>query len=244
MRRALPIVIALGVLSSSCFFRSSPTDAREEITEIANSVQEATYAAVYRFAFMRQFPPGQSTKIEVVQEPPVFVRKVTTSTRPEEGKPVSVTAWFIRNEDGEFVCDEYEKVGVRCQKDPIASATFGTASIDMFFDLPREQRAFSSVRKEPRPVRIQGQQGMCFEAVPKASSPPPSSPQPTPERFRFELCYADDGILLRGRRTTLDENGAADRSESFVEVQSISRVVEPAELRLPGPVVSAADLPR
>ncbi len=230
------------VVASSCVFRNSPLDAREEITALAKRSQEATYAAVYRFSFIRQFPPGQSTKMEIVQEPPVSVRKVTTTTRPETGKPVSISAWFIRNADGEFVCSEYEKLGVRCQKDPIASATFGTAAIDVFFDAPKAERAFSSVRKATRPVRVQGEQGTCYEAVPRAPSPRPSSP--APERFRFELCYAEDGILLRGRRTTLDAGESAERSESFVEAASISRVVEPAELRLPGPVVDPADLPR
>ena len=212
--------------------------------EISNRVQEATYAAVYRFAFVQQFPPGQSTKIEIAQQPPVFVRKLTTTTRPEDWKPVSLTAWYVRNADGAFVCNEFKEIGVRCQKDPIATATFGNAAIDVFFDTPREQGAFASVRKETRPVRIQGQQGTCYEAVPQAPSPSPSSPMPTFERFRFELCYADDGILLRARRITLDEGEDADRSESFVEAVSISRVVEPAELKLPGEVVDPSDLPR
>ena len=244
MKRLLGLALVIVALCSSCLFRSSPTDARDEITAIANKVDDATYAAVYRFGFIKQFPPGQSTKIEIAQQPPVFVRKLTTTTSPEDGKPVSISAWFVRNEDGEFVCSEYEQIGVRCQKDPIASATFGTASIDVFFDMPRKEETFTSVRKASRTVRIQGQQGTCYEAVPKSASPVPASPQATADRFRFELCYAEDGILLRGRRTTLDEGDSADRSETFVEIVSVSRVVEPSELRLPGQVVDPADLPR
>jgi hypothetical protein len=76
-----------------------------------------------------------------------------------------------------------------------------------------------------------------------APSPDAGSAEPTDERFRYELCYAEDGILLRGKRTTLANEGSAANAESFVEVLSISRVVEPRELRLPGEVVDPADLP-
>lgn len=233
-----------GILLSSCVLGNSPQGPANEITELADKVEEATYAAVYRFGFTRQLAPGISHQLEIVQQPPAIVRKVETTTTPEEGKPVTNTAWYIKNADGDFVCTSYEEIGIRCQKDPIALATFGSAKYDIFFDRPREPNAFSSVRKAPRPVRIQGQQGTCFEAIPVTATPVPASPQPTPERFRFELCYAEDGILLRGRRTTLDEGGPSDNSESFVEAVSLSRVVEPDELRLPGDLVDPGDLLR
>jgi hypothetical protein len=64
----------------------------------------------------------------------------------------------------------------------------------------------------------------------------------TPERFRYELCYADDGILLRGRRTVLEDVESGGQREVLVEAVSISRVVQPGELRLPGPLVDPQDL--
>lgn len=242
MRRTLGAAIGLGVLASACIFGDSPRGAAAELTELAGRSAEATYAAVYRFNFVRQPAPGVATRLEIVQDPPVVVRKVQSSTKREDGKTVDNAYWLVRNEDGDFACNEFEEGGVRCEENPISRTTFGSAKLDIFFDAPRETDAFSSVRKAARPVRIGGHQGNCFEAVPVAASPAPASPTATAQRFRYELCYAPDGILLRGRRTTLDDGGTADNAESFVEVTSLSRVVEPAELRLPGPVVSADDL--
>jgi len=235
-------VLGFVLLGSSCLFRNSPQGAADELAALAAKGDETTYAAVYRFSFVQQFAPGQTTKLEIVQQPPTFIRRVETTTQPETGKPVSLTAWYIRNAEGAYACTEFEKVGVRCQVKPIDAATFGSAKLNVYFDTPRDADAFSSVRKAARPVRIAGQQGTCFEAVPVSASARPGSPEPSPDRFRYELCYADDGVLLRGKQTTLDDGGTADQAESFVQVTSVSHVVEPRELRLPGPVVDPDSL--
>jgi hypothetical protein len=239
LRKLALLSLVLAVFASSCAFGDSPKGAADELAALAAKADEATYAAVYRFSFVQQFAPGQTTKLEIVQQPPTFVRRVETTTQPETGKPVSLSAWYIRNAEGAFACSEFADLGVRCQVKPIDAATFGSAKLNVYFDTPREPSAFSSVRKAARPVRIAGQQGTCYEAVPVSASPSPGSPEPSPDRFRYELCYAEDGILLRGKRTTLDDG---DEAESFVQVTSVSRVVEPRELRLPGPVVDPGEL--
>jgi hypothetical protein len=244
VKRPFVAIIALGLLGSSCVFRDSRSGPADELTELASRVEKATYAAVYRFAFVKQFAPGQTIRMEITQQPPVTVRRIDTTTKPEEGKALTVTAWFIKRADGNYVCNEFPEAGIRCQKDPISTATFGSAKLDVFFDAPREARAFTQVRKAARRDRFRGHIGTCYEAIPTVPSPEPASPAPTPERFRYELCYADDGILLQGRRTTLDEGDAAERSESFVELISLSRVVEPGELKLPGDITDVGDLPR
>jgi hypothetical protein len=250
-RTAFRVGLALTLLSSSCIFGSSPRGAADELTQLAEKVSEATYAAVYRFNFTRQPAPGVATRLEIVQRPPTTVRKVESSTKREDGKTVAVKAWYVHNNQGDFACNEYEEVGVRCQRNPVARATFGSAKLDIFFDTPRTSQAFSEVVKDARTVRIGGHQATCFEGIPASPSPSRSlapsgsaaaSPAATAERYRYELCYASDGILLRGRRTTLDDGGPASNAESFVEVASLSRVVEPSELELPGPVVDPGDL--
>jgi hypothetical protein len=242
LKRTFGAALALFVLSTGCIFGSSPRGAADELTALAGKVTEATYAAVYRFNFTRQPAPGVATKLEIAQQPPVNVRRVESTTKREDGKTVTLSAWYINNADGSFACNEYPKVGIRCQTDPVNRTTFGSAKLNVFFDSPREENAFSSVRKDARPVRIAGHQATCFEAVPVSPSAAPASPVSATDRFRYELCYAEDGILLRGRRTTLDDGGAADNAESFVEVASLSRVVEPSDLRMPGPVVGPDDL--
>jgi hypothetical protein len=246
MRTRVAAIAVASVVMTSCSLGNSPSDARDELAELAGLVDTATYAAVYRFAFTRQLAPGQATRMEITQQPPTTVRKLVESTRPEEGKPVDVTAWYIHNGQGDFACNEFPGVGVRCAKSPIERTTFGSAKLDVFFDAPRRPSTFApnGVRKVARTVRIKGQRGTCFEAVPKPPERAPSSPEPPPERYRYELCYAEDGILLAGKRTSLDDSGVGGGAESFVELVSVSRVVEPSELRLPGDVTDPDDLPQ
>jgi hypothetical protein len=245
MKRASLLLLAPLLLSSCMFIKgSSGKGGAEELTAIAGKVKETTYAAGYKFGFTGPLAPAVRTRMEIVQDPPNSLRRLDTTTPVKEGKPATVTSWYVHNMKGNFACDDYAQRGVRCIADPVANGTFGTQNLDQFFDTPREANAFASVRKSGRPIRIHGERATCFEAVPAAPSPVPvTSPQPqiTPERFRYELCYADDGILLRGRRTILEEGGTGER-EAVVEVTSISRVVEAQELKLPGPVANPEDL--
>jgi hypothetical protein len=200
MRRAA-VGVMVAVLASSCFGGSTSGGGAEELAEIATRVTDATYAAIYRYSISGPLAPGVRTRLEIVQQPPVFVRKLDHATADRSGKVITVRSWQVRNANGNYLCTDYPNVGTRCVQNPIARGTFGSAQIDDFFDSPREATAFASVRKAPGTVRIRGEQGTCFEAVPMTPTPAPvSSPQPvvTPERFRYELCYAEDGILLRG----------------------------------------------
>lgn len=253
MRRVASVALVLAFAAMSCVFGDSPRGAADEMAALASKVETATYAAVYRFNFVRQPAPGISTHLEIVQQPPVQVRKVRSETKREDGETVDLTYWLVANADGDFVCNGFEDVGVRCTPNPVAQTVFGSAKLDPFFDAPLEPSAFSSVRKESRQRRISGEPATCFEAVPApdpTATPAPSpvgdgTPAPTTvvptERFRYELCYAVDGILLLGRRTSLDE-AEASNAESFVELSSLSRVVEPGDLRMPGPIADPDDL--
>jgi hypothetical protein len=247
MRRINCAALLMMVLATSCVFGGSPQGAADELVDLADGAGEVTYAAIYRYELKGPLAPAVRTRLEIVQDPPVSVRKLETATPDSEGKLVSLRSWQVRNEGGDYSCTDYVGVGVRCVANPIAGGTFGSAQIDDFFDTPGKQQAFSSVVKSSRRVRILSEQGACYEAIPEtATEPPVTSPQPaaTPERFRYELCYADDGILLRGRRTVLEDVESGRQREVVVEAVSISRVVEADELRLPGPVVDAEDLQR
>jgi hypothetical protein len=248
MKRFAGLWALVPLLTTSCLFGGSPQGGAEELGDVAERVTEATYAAIYRYSLTGPLAPAVRTRLEIVQAPPVSVRKMETSTPDQAGKLVSLRSWQVRNGQGDFSCTDYEKLGVRCVADPIVGGTFGSAQIDEFFDTPRSAGAFSSVRRSTRRFRILGEQGTCFEAVPVAPTEPPvSSPQPvttSSARFRYELCYAEDGILLRGRRTILEDVESGPQREVLIEVVSISRVVEPDELRLPGQVATAEDLQR
>jgi hypothetical protein len=241
------MVLVLSLVFSSCIFgNSSQEGAAAELSKLSSASTDATYAAIYRFTVTGQLAGAVTTRMEIVQSPPVSLRKLDTTTKPESGDPVTLSSWFVRNADGDFACTTYPDVGVKCLADPVASGTFGNAQLDAFFDTPREEGAFSSVRETSRPVRVQGEEGQCFEAVPSGSTST-TSPQATvaTQRFRFELCYTEDGILLRGRRTNLsDTDSGGSATESLVELVSLSRVVEPRELRLPGQVVQPDDVRR
>jgi hypothetical protein len=247
MKRRIAATFVLLFGGASCF-GGSPQGASAELSQLAEKVTSATYAAIYRYTITGPLAPSVKTSLEVVQDPPVSVRKLETATPDSAGKLVSLRSWQVRNAQGDFACTDYQKLGVRCVRNPIVGGTFGSAQIDEFFDTPRKEQTFSSVRKSTRRFRILGEQGTCFEAVPVAPTEPPiTSPQPASTgsgRFRYELCYAEDGILLRGRRTILEDVSSGPQREVLIEAVSISRVVEPKELRLPGPVTNPDDLRR
>lgn len=245
MRRLVAVAVVTTAFATSCVFGGATRGAAEELVDVAERAAKATYAAIYRYQLTGPLAPAVRTRLEIVQDPPVSVRKLETATPDSEGKLVSLRSWQVHNERGDYSCTDYVGLGVRCVANPIAGGTFGSAQIDEFFDIPSRGAAFSSVVKSSRRSRIHNEQGTCFEAVPvPPTEAPVASPQPvaTPERFRYELCYADDGILLRGRRTILEDVEGGRQREVIVEAVSISRVVEPDELRLPGPIVSAEDL--
>lgn len=247
MSRLRLIPLLAWLVASACLFRSSPEGAAGELNELANAGAETTYAATYRFLITGPLAEGRTTRMELVQDPPTSIRKLEVFTNNAEGEPIATRSWQARNEDGNFVCSEFGEMGIRCQSNPLASGTFGNAQLDEFFDSPRRTDAYESVAKASRTVRVAGQVGTCFEAVPVPPSPPPvTSPQPAfvPERFRVELCYSDDGILLRGRKTIQGEvpENIEDRRETVVEAVSVSRVVPRQELRLPGPMATTGEL--
>ena len=245
MRRLVATVLTVTALGTSCIFGGASRGAEADLLDTAERAADATYAAIYRYQLTGPLAPAVRTRLEIVQAPPVSVRKLETATPDAEGKLVSLRSWQVHNERGDYSCTDYVGLGVRCVANPIAGGTFGSAQIDDFFDIPGREDAFSSVVKSSRRFRVHNEQGTCFEAVPvPPTEAPVTSPQPvtTPERFRYELCYADDGILLRGRRTILEDVEGGQQREVIVEAVSISRVVEPDELRLPGPIVSAEDL--
>lgn len=243
--KAVAASVMVALLATSCV-GGSPQGASVELADTAEKVTSATYAAIYRYSITGPLAPSVRTSLEIVQDPPVSVRKLETATPDSSGKLVNLRSWQVRNAQGDYSCTDYLKLGVRCVANPIVGGMFGSAQIDEFFDTPRKEDTFSSVRKSTRRFRILGEQGTCFEAVPVAPTEPPvTSPQPvttTAGRFRYELCYAEDGILLRGRRTILEDVESGPQREVLIEAVSISRVVEPKELRLPGPISDADEL--
>jgi hypothetical protein len=243
MKRFLALGFVL-LAASSCIFKGSP-GANGNLTQFASRADKLTYEAIYSFAISGQLAGGVSARLEIAQSPPSVLRRLDTTSTPSSGKPITISSWFVSNASGHYACAQYGGT-TKCSQDNVASTTFGDAQIDGFFDLPRQADSFASVRKETRPVRIHGEKGTCFEAAPAAPSEPPvHSPQPTvpADRYDYQLCYSDDGILLRGRRTNLTAAEAGGASQDYVlQVISISRVVQPSDVRLPGPLVSPEEL--
>jgi hypothetical protein len=240
------VALSLVFLSlSACLFKNSSDSGSGGLSSFATRADTLTYEAIYNFGISGQLAGGVSTRLEIAQVPPATLRRLDTTTRPAKGSPISISSWFVTNANGHFACALYGGA-TRCTPDPVAGRGFGDAQIDGFFDLPRKEDSFDSVRKSTRPFRLKGEKGTCFEAVPVTPSAAPiSSPQPTlpAERFHYELCYSDDGILLRARRTNLAEVEAGGQSQDYLlEAVSITRVVQPSDVRLPGPIVKPEDL--
>jgi hypothetical protein len=243
MKRILAASVALVALSS-CFLKGS-SGVSGNLTAFATRADKLRYEAIYNFNITGQLAGGVSARAEIAQDAPSVLRRLDTTTKSASGNPTTVSSWFVTNASGRYACAQYGGA-TRCTSDVLDPTMFGYAPIDGFFQLPRQVSAFSSVRKATRPVRIRGEKGTCFEGIPVEPSPPVSSTaQPTlpAQRYRYELCYSDDGILLRGRRTNLALEEAGGAAQDYVlEVVSITRIVQPSDLRLPGPIVSPDQL--
>jgi len=243
LKRVLGIAFVL-VFLSSCFLKGS-SGVSGNLVAFATRADKLTYEAIYNFNVTGQLAGGVSARAEIANEPPSVLRRLDTTTKPATGNLITVSSWFVTNASGHYACALYGGA-TRCTTDDLDTTTFGYAPIDGFFQLPRRDGGFSSVRRATRPVRIRGEKGTCFEGSPVEASPLPSSTaQPTipAERYRYELCYSDDGILLRGRRTNLAVEEAGGAAQDYVlEVVSITRVVQPSDVALPGPIVSPDQL--
>ena len=242
--RKIAVACAGLVLLSACFFKSSSGESGN-LTSFATRADKIAYEAIYNFAISGQLAGGVSSRASIVQDPPAQLRRLDTTTRPSTGSPITVSSWFVTNAAGRYACADYGGA-TRCTTDDLDSTVFGDARLDAFFDAPRHSNAFASVRKATRPVRIDGEKGTCFEASPAQPTPAPSrTPQVTvpADQYRYELCYSDDGILLRGRRTDLTAEEAGGQAQDYLlDVVSITRVVQPSDVRLPGPIVSPGEL--
>jgi hypothetical protein len=241
------VALALALASGGCIFGDEAGDASGELRELATQSLAATYRATYRFDVTGPLAPAVTTVLKIAQAPPRSVRQLRTTTPGADGKPVTVEQWQAQGPGGTYSCTRYDDIGVRCLKNPLLSATFGSVRVDEFFDLPRGEGAFTSVKHVGGSPRIAGIKAECFTGVPQPpTAPPVRSPQPrfTPERFSFELCYTPDGVLLRGRKTItgpVPTNVEGRRSMS-VEALTVSSNVKPADTRLPGPVVRPEDV--
>jgi hypothetical protein len=243
MKRLVLVVLALATMGS-CFLKNAPGESGN-LVSFATRADKLTYEAIYNFSITGQLAGGVSARATISQSPPTVFHRLDTTTRPPQGDPITLSSWFITNADGHFACAEYGGA-TRCTQDDLQDTAFGDRRLDGFFDLPRHPHALADVRKDTRTVRIHGEKGTCFEGVPVEPSPgPATSPQPTvpSERYRYDFCYSDDGILLRGRRTDLTQEEAGGSPQVYIlDVVSITRVVQPSDVRLPGPVVSPDQL--
>ncbi len=242
--KRIAVACACFVLLSSCLFKGSSGESGN-LVSFATRADKIAYEAIYNFDISGQLAGGVSVRATIAHDPPAVLRRLDTTTKPSSGSPITVSSWFVTNTTGHYACAQYGGA-TRCSTDDLDSTEFGDARLDAFFDAPRRADAFASVRKATRPVRIASEKGTCFEASPAEPSPSPShSPEPTipAEHYRYDLCYSDDGILLRGRRIDLTAEEAGGQAQTYLlDVVSITRVVQPSDVRLPGPLVSPSEL--
>ena len=226
----LVVVALLAVRCASCIFggssaaapTSSPSSRRRWRGDVRRGLPVRVHAAVRaRHHDATGDHPGSSR---------VTSARSTRRRRLRDGKPIDDHVLARPQREGEFACNSTTDVGIRCTKTALARTSFGTAKLDVFFDTPREEGAFASVRKAATPERIAGQQGTCFEAVPA----PPSPGGPASAAADADRAFPLRALLRRGRDPAARQADHPGRCgdgrrtrESFVEVASVSRVVEP-----------------
>ena len=236
--KAAALAVALAVAASGCSHvrpRSAPIGGAAELTQLADAGAHAIYEATYSYSTAGVLTPGITTRMQIAQRPPTSIRKLETSTTGPDGHAVTVRSWQATDSRGSYSCTDYAG-GVRCLPNSLPAATFQSAQLDELFDAPRRAGFFSNVTRAGARARIAGQVATCFEGT----------PAPGAEAATYELCYTSDGILLRARRTlsTSVAPGTDSRREAVAQATTVSRSVAAADLRLPGPISSAADVGR
>lgn len=245
IRRLVALAAAVGLVATACPGGDEPPEPAEQLTRLAYDADDLAYAASYRYTLTGDLAEAVDTTMEIVQEPPTVVRKIATTTNTAEGESISIPQWLIQRDDESYACTRYESEGIRCVDTPGTPGMFGFARVDEIFDLTRDPDGFAAVESSEG-QQIAGEQATCFAARNHTATPPPEqSPEIfTPRAFRFELCYASDGILLRARRVVAEEvpPELEGRQESVLEATSVRRSFTPEELELPDAVAEVAQL--
>lgn len=250
MRRAILVVAAVLAVGASCSSGKSAskedlgTGPEKELVTLAREGDAANVKVVYTYSISGPLAGSVKTTITVVQRPPDVLRKIETTTRTPADKEVTVGRWSIRKGKDFYNCTTYGQE-VSCIPSTEPPVTYGYQQLDEAAELVRSAGGFTTVRKTGTQM-IAGEKATCFDARPRPATPPPvTSPQPrfTPTKFRFELCYASDGVLLKLKRSVAEPvPSGSTGTESTLEATSVTRKVSRSELELPGPVRSPQEL--
>jgi hypothetical protein len=215
-----------------------------ELRATSSLAARKTYKVDYRYTISGSLQAAADTTIRVVQRPPDRLRRIETTTKDPRGNERTVASWSIRRRADFFTCASYGD-DVNCLPSPGPSGAFGYSQLDEVAELLADPRSFASVARVSD-ATIVGERASCFQATPHTQSPPPAtSPQPrfVPTRFRFELCFARDGILVKiVRRITGPIPTGVQGTEIVLQATSVSRSVRASDVALPGPVRNPRDL--
>jgi hypothetical protein len=241
MRRfAVGSAVLLLVTALACT-QEKPADVADDLTTTAVQADEIVYKVVYTFGLSGPLAPAARSTLTLSQRPPNNLRSIETVTPTVDDETQTSRAWYAERGGESYACAEYAE-GTQCRAGASLAGTFGLTDVDQMLLLLRTPDAFSSVERIAR-ARVAGESATCYRAVPPKPTPVPlRSPQPRfiPEAHSFDFCFAEDGILLRARRTITGEVPEdverEGRREALLEAQSVTRTVDPADLRLPGQI--------
>ncbi|HVE92569.1 MAG TPA: hypothetical protein VNE62_09785 [Actinomycetota bacterium] len=256
--RRMTSVLLLVVLAAACRGDGPLPEKREgpagEMSKLAAKGDAVTHKASYRYE-VAPLKVSQETRVTIVSRPPDSLRHLDVVTRGRSGQEVSSPQWQFQKNGEFFTCFKIATVQCRVNTSPVS--TFGHTDLDDFYELVRKRDSFESVKETER-AEIAGESARCFIAQPpgKATPTPTAAPVETgappratrftgqiSDHFQFELCYSDDGLLLRGVRTLLGgpvRTGSNERPTATLEAVSITRTVTAKDLELPAPVTGGA----
>lgn len=212
------------------------------LVKLVQSSDSLSYKATYTYTLLGPLEHAVETTMTRVKRPPDDVRRIEVTTHTKSGEPITVVSWMARKGDRVYSCAQYPEV--RC-KPTQASGVFGFAQIDQVFSAARTRGGFATVKNGAAKV-IAGEQATCYEAesrAPGSRTPEPEvTPRYDPNRFRIEICYTHDGILLRiHQRAVGPVPTGSTRLESVFEAIAITRSVRPDDVALPAAVGDEAE---
>lgn len=229
--RALVVLVVLAVAACS----RGEGGAAEDLVRTARSSDELTYKVTYRYTIAGPVSDAVRTTVSVAQLPPDSVRRLETVPRDDDGEEITVASWTVRIGGVTYGCSEYEET--TCRVSGGSALGLGPRDVDSAIADSRRKGGFPSVEQSSGKT-IAGERASCYLATGKRQ---PAEPSPQvryqPRQYRFELCYSDDGVLLRLRRTAMGEvPPGITRNDTLLEAVGVSRDVTRDDVKLPGPI--------
>lgn len=263
MRKLIALLCICALAASACSSgggKDKATSPADDLKRLATLNDARVFHVKYSYGLAGTLATAVETEMEYIQKPPDSLRRIqTTTVGDKESKRFTQVQWFIASGAEFYSCYSlrFPDDTPKCLKSPPPRGLYGYSQIDEVLGFVRDPKAAFKTVKAAADTKIAGLKTKCFIADAKptraplstpeaASTPNPNGTSPPifdPTEYRFDLCYSNDGILMRMRRTAQGPlaSGQQAPAAALFEATSLTRTVKAADFKLPGEVFQAKD---